>query len=136
MLADAPLFVVFFIIVILILLVRKLFKSGSRLLPIAIIIAALAFGWHTFAPSGSSDDNPYTEEEYERLAEEGDFEDIEDYRGTDEGYNYVFITPTGSCYHTIDCETLEDTLYVKPYKLGQTPDGYDPCSVCDPWQWE
>ena len=103
-------------------------------------LLALVFVYFAFNPSdlfnSNNDDNPYTDEEYERLAEEGDFEDIDDYIGTQEGYEYVFITPTGSCYHTIDCETLEDTLYVKPYRLGQTPDGYDPCSVCDPWQYE
>ncbi len=103
-------------------------------------LLAIIFVYFAFDPSdlfsSSDNDNPYTDEEYERLAEEGDFEDINDYLGTQEGYEYVFITPTGHCYHTIDCETLDDTLYVKPYVLGQTPDGYDACPVCDPWQYE
>ena len=80
--------------------------------------------------------NDGDKDDYERTAQEGGFEEIDKYRNTIEGGNYVFVTPTGSCYHTLECPSLKDTLYVKPYKLGQVPDSYTECSKCHPWQYE
>lgn len=89
---------------------------------------------------GNDRNTGFSEDEYEKTGEdafeEDDFEAIEKYRGTREGDNYVFITPTGKYYHTINCPSLSRTKYVKPFVLGQTPDGYEECSKCRPYQFE
>ena len=85
--------------------------------------------------SGNSSDKRAANNEVstKRKEESLDWVPIEEYAGNT---SYVYITPTGSCYHMIDCPRLSRTESVKPYRLGETPNGYRSCSVCDPWQYE
>lgn len=63
-----------------------------------------------------------------------DWAPIEEYRNT--SGSYVYVTPTGSCYHLLDCPTLARTKKVKPYLLSDVPDNYSNCQVCDPLQYD
>ena len=86
--------------------------------------------------TNTADDNPYSDDEYEQLAEDGNFDSIYDWYDRADNSNFVYITPTGHCYHCLDCESLENTEYVKAYRLGDTPEGYSGCPYCSPWQYE
>lgn len=65
-----------------------------------------------------------------------DWAPIEEYQDSPEQNSYVYVTPTGSCYHTLNCPTLSHTKKVKPYSLGNVPTEYSNCQVCDPLQYD
>lgn len=47
--------------------------------------------------------------------------------------SYVYITPTGECYHDRDCYTIDKSEHIAATTESEAVErGYRPCEVCNP----